>query len=294
MNRWKRIAAGLLRPCLPYTLGLTLCCVPALLYLFYNQLEESTLAYPVYLASAYMLLAWCFHITKLVRRLRAAVHNHPMGNRYLTDLTFRGRLSLYASTGFNLCYALFKLATGFYYRSFWFGAIAVYYLILTGARVLLLHSVHQKRPDLEQQYRAARSCGLLLLALNLALTGMTVQMVKGGKGYEYPGYLIFVVAFYAFYAITAACINLVRFRKLHSPVLSASKALGLATALVSMLSLQTAMFAAFGGSDDFQRLMNSLTGGGVCLCIFLMAILMVLGANRELKGLNKIVSKERL
>lgn len=283
MRRWSLLAVRLLKPRLPLTVTLTLLCAPALFYVFYNKLEESAAAYPVYVLSAYALLVWCVRVPGTVRFVRAIIHKHPLGNRYLTDLTFRGHLSLYTSTGINFCYALFKLAAGVYYRSFWFGAIAVYYLILTAARALLLQNVHQNCTDLKREYQTARMCGILLFALNLALSAMTIQMVVDGQGYEYPGYLIFVVALYAFYSIAAAVVNLVRFRKLYSPVLSASKVLGLATALVSMLSLQTAMFASFGGAYQFQRLMNLLTGGAVCLLIFLIAVLMVVRANVGIK-----------
>lgn len=262
-------------PGLPLTAVLTVVCTPSLFYLFSRRLEETAVAYPLYLLSAYTLVAWAVRLPGAAKRIRAAVHRHPFGRRYLTDLPFRGRISLHLSTGVNLCYALFKLCAGIYYHSIWFGALAVYYLVLTAARVLLLRTVREQETDLTREYRAQRMCGGLLFVLNLALSAVTIQMVVDGRGYAYPGYLIFVVAGYAFYSVSAAIVNLVRFRKLNRPALAASKALGLATALVSMLSLQTAMFASFGGEPAFQRRMNALTGGAVCLFLFLLAVWMV-------------------
>lgn len=276
----------MLRPRLLWMILLTLFCVPALCYLFYRELEESLFAYPIYALSAYMLTVWAIRVPPVVKGAWAAVYRHPLGGRYMTDLSFRGRLSLHASTAVNLCYALFKLGAGVYYRSLWFGAVAVYYICLTVIRGLLLRSVRQKDTNQRREYQTTRLCGHLLFLLTLALSAMAMQMVVHGKGYQYPGSLIFVVALYAFYSTTMAIINLVRFRRLNSPVLSASKVLGLATALVSMLSLQTAMFASFGGDFQFQRLMNALTGGGVCLLILLMAILMTAHANKAIKKLE--------
>lgn len=47
-------------------------------------------------------------------------------------------------------------------------------------------------------------------------------------------------------------------------------------ALVSLLSLQTALFAAFGqDSGELVPLMNALTGAGVCLMIWGIGIYMV-------------------
>lgn len=278
----------LTKPGLPISLLLVLLCVPALLYIFVNKLEESPAAYLVYVLSAYTLFVWCMRVPTVVKRVRAAIYRHSLGRRYMTDLVFRRHISLYTSTAVNLCYALFKLCAGIYYRSFWFGAIAVYYILLTAARALLLQSIRRGASDMGREYRVTRLCGILLFVLNLALSAVTVQMVTGGKGYEYPGYLIFVMAGYAFFSVSSAVVNIVRTRRLNSPVLSASCVLGLATALVSMLSLQTAMFAAFGGTYEFQRLMNALTGGAVCLIICVMSVLMTMRADKKIKEIGYI------
>lgn len=283
MSRRRTALLHLLRPRLFWMILLTLICAPALVYLFCKELNRAVFAYPVYVLSAYTLAVWSVRVPAVVRRVRAAIYRHPLGWRYMTDLPFRGRLSLHVSTAVNLCYAMFKLCVSLYYRSLWFGAIGVYYLCLAVIRALLLRGVYRGGMDQMRGYQTARLCGGLLLVLTIALSAMALQMVVHGKGYAYPGTLIFVVALYAFYAVTMAIINLVRFRRLNSPVLSASKVLGLATALVSMLSLQTAMFASFGGEYQFQKQMNALTGGAVCLLILLMAILMIAHANRAIK-----------
>lgn len=284
MNRWKTPLLRLIKPRLLWMILLTLFCVPLLSYLLYNGLEKTMFSYHIYVLSTYMVFVWAFRVPDVIKG-RTAIYRHTLGHRYMTDLTFRGKLSLHTSTAVNLCYALFKLAAGIYYRSLWFGAIASYYICLVIIRVLLLRGCRQGG-DKKRELQAARLCGCLLFLLTLVLSTMAIQMVVHGMGYQYPGILIFAVALYAFYSITIAIINLVRFRKLNSPVLSVSKVLSLATALVSMLSLQTAMFASFGGNYQFQTLMNALTGGAVCLLILLMAILMVVGANKEIKRMK--------
>lgn len=294
MNQWKRLFCRLMEPPLLLLLLLTLLCVPSLFYVLDRRLEQSAAAYPLFVLSAYTLFLWVMRCIGVAKRVKAAIYGHHLARLYMTDLSLRGHVSLHTSTAINCCYALFKLGAGIYYRSFWFGAIAVYYLILAAARALLLHSTYRKASDPRQEYRTSRLCGCLLLALNIALACMTVQMVVDGKGYAYPGTLIFAMAFYAFYSVTMSIVNLVRFRKLRSPVLAVSKALELAVALVSMLSLQTAMFASFGGTLAFQRLMNALTGGAVCLILFAMAILMIVRASRKLKMLPKSPEEMRV
>lgn len=274
----------LFRPSLPLLCLSTGLCAPVLVLLFKWGLEDSAVSYPVYVISLYLVVAWSISLPGAVRRLRAVVYGHRLGHRYLTDLAFRGRLSLVVSTLINTGYALFKLGVGCYYRSVWFGAVAVYYLVLSAARGLLLWNVYRTGGDKAREYRISRLCGCLLFVLTAALAAVAVQMVWDGRGYRYPGFLIFAAALYAFYAVAAAIRNLVRFRRLDSPLLAASKVLSLATALVSMLSLQTAMFASFGGGATFRRRMNAATSAGVCLLILFMAAAIVARAGRGVRS----------
>ena len=79
--------------------------------------------------------------------------------------------------------------------------------------------------------------------------------------------------------------NVVKYRKYRSPVMSAAKVVSLAAALVSMLSLETAMLTQFGSTDSEQsrRIMTACTGAGVCTMILAMAVYMIYHATRELK-----------
>ena len=73
-----------------------------------------------------------------------------------------------------------------------------------------------------------------------------------------------------------------------SPILSAAKAINLVAAMVSILSLETAMLAQFGGDDDplFRQVMTGATGGGVCTIVIGMAIYMIWRANKNLKKIE--------
>jgi len=63
--------------------------------------------------------------------------------------------------------------------------------------------------------------------------------------------------------------------------------IGYADALVSLLSLQTAMFVSFGSDDTLSRqMMNSITGGGACLMIFVMGIYMIYSAQMQKKKIG--------
>ncbi len=204
--------------------------------------------------------------------------------RYRTDARFNNRVSLHAALTVNLAYIAMKLAAGIYYRSVWFIALAVYYLLLAVMRLFLISC----GPDSgeAEELRRYRLCGFVLLLMNMALAGIVALMVRQDRGFDYPGYLIYAVAFYSFYAVITATINVVRTRRHRSPILSAAKAVSLVAALVSILSLTTALLARFGGEDDptFRSTMTAAVGGGVCVIVMAMAAYMIKGTKAARGG----------
>lgn len=273
--------------------------VPSYLFVFVmlgTGNDSSALSYLSYTLSAYALVITVTGAAKLVRAVQNGIAGLPpvkkirstsWGASFLDDPVFRAEASLYMGLFVNLAYAAVKLAAGIYYRSLWFISLSAYYVFLSGMRFLLLH--HVRRSPAGQKYgselRRYRLCGGMLLALNLALSVIVTLVVVWNQGFEYAGYLIYVMAMYAFYALITSAVNVVRFRRYNSPVLSAAKAINLTAALVSMLSLETAMIARFDTAKDpvFRRTTTALTGFAVCIFVLSMAIYMIVMANRELK-----------
>lgn len=75
--------------------------------------------------------------------------------------------------------------------------------------------------------------------------GMILMMIKTNSGFTYPGYVIYLSALYTFYTMGMSIGNLVKYRKLGSPILSAAKILNFVSAMMSVLGLQTAMISRF-------------------------------------------------
>ena len=270
----------------------------AVIYVLANEIS-GPLAYLSYLASAYALMILGLGVPGVVRSVRHWIESHPltrkilstpMSRRYVEDVKFRAEVSLGIGFIINLLYIVMKMASGIYYRSLWFVSLAIYYALLAVMRFLLLYRRRwpdgKARPELE--LRRYRSCGIVLLFMNLALAGIVTFMVHQNRGYEYPGTLIYAMAAYSFYAVIIATINVVKFRRHGSPILSAAKAISLVAALVSILSLETAMLAQFGGEDGplFRKVMTGATGGGVCVIVLGMALFMIVKASKQLKQIH--------
>ena len=191
----------------------------------------------------------------------------------LRDSELRSRCMLRLSLGVNLLVAAVKLALGIAVRSFWLGAVGVYYGVLGLMRFSLLCSFRKKTPDAEQ--RAYRRTAILLNVLTLAMSGVIVQLIRDGQTYRYPGLLIYGMAVWAFAKIIIAVKNLVQRRRDEQPILAAARTLSFAAALMSILALQTAMITEFEGGADFARTMNTISGTAIAGLLLALSLMML-------------------
>lgn len=200
-----------------------------------------------------------------------------VGRRYLRDALFRWYVGICAGLTFNLCYAVFRAVTGVLYGSVWLISSAVYFLLLALIRVSLTVSYRRRagKPAGFERRRYLRTARLLLL-LNLPMSALILLTLAGNSEVSsYPGYTIYASAAYTFWLIAHAVIQTVRFRRLGSPILSASGAVSLVAALMSLFGLQNGMIVTFSAqADGFRQQMNTLTGIGVSLATVAIAVAM--------------------
>ena len=212
--------------------------------------------------------------------------------QYKSDAGLWIRTSLYRNVVINLAYALFQLALGYKHHTVWFYSMAGYYGILALVRFLLAKysAKHTMREDLLKEWKLYRWCGISLFLLNATLAGFVYYIMWQGRAFVHHEITVITMATYTFYAFTMAVIDFNKYRKLKSPVYTAGKMLGLATALVSMLTLEKAMLATFssGNDEQFRLIMTGATGAGVTILILGMAIYMVIVANKQIKKIKDV------
>ena len=204
---------------------------------------------------------------------------------------FRAHVSLYASLAVNLLYVSVNVLSYVLYRSMWFVILAVYYGILAIMRFLLVRYVRLKGVGQDRlgELKSNVICSGILLSLNFVLSGAVLMILYQDKGFEYHGILIYVVALYTFYMTTMAIVNSIKYRKYNSPVITTTKVIALSAALVSMLSLETAMFSQFGQemAPENQQLMIILTGAGVSITVVIMSVYMMVKSLKEIKKIRR-------
>lgn len=268
------------------------------IYALADENVEPAVAYISYFLSAYAFVISITGVAGIVRFVRQGIDQHPLVrkalgvplvSRYLQEDLFRAETGLYQGFFINLLYAGIKLFSGILYRSVWFVTLAFYYILLAAMRVSLLHYVRKTGKSKISEWKRYRLCGIILLFMNIVLTGIVILVIRQNSGFEYPGMLIYVMAMYAFYAAITAVRNVVKFRRYGSPVLSAAKVVNLTAALVSMLSLETAMLTQFGAADDpmFRQVMTASTGAGISIIVLGMAVFMIVRSTKQLKHMKQ-------
>ncbi len=263
--------------------------VAALFTVFVNGWQRSVVAYIVYPVSAYTLTVISVFFFKSIpehfKKARDMVYDNPLGNRYFTDSDFKTMVSLHFSLGFNLLYSAFKLVAGIYYSSLLLESVAVYYVILSLIRFLILRYMHsdEDAKTAVTEYRRCRLCGILMLVLNFALTAVVVYMSVSDEVGSYPLFVTVISAVYTFYRVAVSVVDVARYRKFDRPVITVSKAIRFAAALVSLLSLEASMLLTFGESASVRRRMTAITGSGICLIVTAMSVAVIVLSGRGLK-----------
>ena len=291
---WKKIGKKLLFPPIGLMVILVLVSAVALILVFVKGMEQSIPAYIIYVLAFYTLsvvTVFCSMVLpKQYSTIKQKIYDDPLGNRFLTDRVFRTNVSLSVSFVISMLYVGLNLWSWHMLKSYWFTVLAVYYSVMAVMRFLLVRYVRIQKigTNILGEWKRSRICACILLLINLSLSGAVLMILYQQKGYDYPGIMIYVMALYTFYALTMSIVDIVKYRKMGSPVMSTAKIVSLSAALVSMLNLETAMFALFGAdmAPEHQRIFIILTGAGVSITVVTLSVILIVNANKEIRRIK--------
>ena len=291
---WKKIGKKLLFPPIGLMVILVLVSAVALILVFVKGMAQSIPAYIIYVLAFYTLsvvTVFCAMVLpKQYSTIKQKIYDDPLGNRFLTDRVFRTNVSLSVSFVISMLYVGMNLWFWYLLKSYWFMVLAVYYVIMAVMRYLLVRYVRIQKigTNILGEWKRSRICAYILLLINLSLSGAVLMILYQHRGYDYPGIMIYVMALYTFYALTMSIVDIVKYRKMGSPVMSTAKIVSLSAALVSLLNLETAMFAQFGGNmtPENQRIFIILTGAGVSITVVTLSVILIVNANKEIRRIK--------
>ena len=298
---WKKIAAwpgwtawlkwsgwkNLLYPHPVLVIVLTLIAGVGLPWVFLTGRENSMIAYPLYCVAFYALVTLTLLIVKLVPKARKKAEADPLIQKLTQNEEVSFSLGLYMEQLLNFGYGIFKLISGAIHASAWIGADGLYNFVQS---LIQLYQIlrRKKVTTMKDQWKSYRQCGYMMIVLHLTMTGLVFQMIHMGEHEEYPGYMIFATAAFTFYKLINAFVDVAKDRKNKHPVDSAVRLLDLSQALYNLFVLQVALLWEFGAGDRaFHLLMNSLTGGAVCLLVCGMGFYMLWRSKRDMRKLEE-------
>ena len=291
---WKKLGKALLFP----HIAIMILLVPIATVLLVGSMvfigTESPIAIVSYVIAAYTLTVWCFKIPYLIKFFKTFKDENKYARKWQDDARLRVNVSLYGSLAWNALYGILQLWLGFYHHTFWFYSLGAYYICLGVMRFFLLRHTRKYAPGEKMQAELLkyRACGIVFLVMNLALALIIFFMVYWNRTFEHHMITAIAMAAYTFTALATAIINVIKYRKYNSPVFSASKAISLAAALVSMLTLESTMLTTFSDGTmtaTEQKWMLGATGGAISVLIVATAIYMIVIGTKKLKELKSEV-----
>ncbi len=191
----------------------------------------------------------------------------------------------------NLLYGAHTGILGALDHSWWFVALAAYYIVLAVMRFAVLLSSRNAEPATE--HFVMRFSGGMCLFLSVTLAGITYLSFLDERGTQHHEIIMITMAVYAFSKIIMAMIRMVQSGRKGRPALKCMCSLTLADAFVSIFALQRSMLVTFEGmSVGDIRLMNALTGTAVYLLVAVLGINLI-GGKRITMAKSKIVQANK-
>ena len=288
---WKKIGKHIIFP----HIAIMIVLLPvATVFLVYSMIflgTDSIVSYISYVLAFYTLTVWCFRIPDLIRFLKTMKEKNKYARLWQDDARLRVNVSLYGSLMMNTAYAVLQLGLGFWHASFWYYSMAGYYISLAIMRFFLVQHSRKHKPGerMQEELIKYRNCGIIFLLMNLALSVMIFFMVYWNRTFQHHEITTIAMATYTFISFSLAIKNVIKYSKYNSPVFSASKAISLASACVSMLTLESTMLTTFDdGTLDLlgRQIMLGASGGVISVFIVSMAIYMIVQSSRKMKLLK--------
>lgn len=258
----------------------------SLSYLILLDKFNTPISYVLYLVMTYSLIIIVIKLVNIIKYyINKIINNNKYLLKYKKDYKLRYKVSLYTSLSFNILYVIFKFTSGIIYNSIWFIVFSLYYLLLVIVRTNILKEELKDDKTIRSEWLKYRKCGVILLFMNVILTMIILVILNLDISNRYHLYITIFMAMYTFYIMIYSIVNLIKYRKLNSPLIMASKVVNIITSLIGMLSLEVTMLSTFGENKIvFNKIMIISTGGGISIIIFIICMYMIIKSTEWLNN----------
>lgn len=277
-----------------------LICCAVTFFLFYFEVDGAILTTVKYAFSGLLVIsgtvtciaAYRLWRTKVIQRFCWEI---AQKNRYTAIIANDTDARVLVTSFFSAVWKLFivstKILIGLYFSSYWFTLLAIYDIVLFIARSVLIAFGRKAVSEADPKTRYLKSLsvyrlsGIFIFLIAIVLLFVVLMIVRDGEGFTYKGLLIYIVVLYDSFRLVRAIMYIMRTRKRMSPIVNAIRYFGLSSSVISILSLQTAMLAAFGGALSVveKQQFNMATGIISCGLLLFVSVLIIFKSWRHVK-----------
>ncbi|MBO5394845.1 MAG: hypothetical protein J6A28_02955 [Clostridia bacterium] len=259
------------------------------------QPQQSFWHYILYVLAAATLCYFVYTIVVLAPKIKAGViktlRKIKFTNEMLDNYGYRTTIFGIFSFIFNISFVLFQGVLALLTGSAWYITITAYYLVLSLIKGFVLLSKRKFKNDFERQVKTYRACGVAFIVMMLIFSGLITLIYTTNMYFEYAGLMIYVFAVFTVYKLTFSVINMIKARKQDDLYIQSIRNINLATAIISIVVLQVAMFQAFAPEYN-TSFANGLTGAAASAALLVFGVLMIVKANKLLKQKQTIEIKQ--
>ena len=280
-----------------YLLTITLCPL-AILSIIYDH-GDSIYATIGYVLCGILLLYYVTSVgIAIYKKITKVADKYEFTRHLHKNYAFRSLFFTACNFVFNIGFTLFLCVMALRLDSAWYGALAVYYILLTltrGGMLIQTNIDEHKFKDNPLALHKAKVgtylyTGIMILFLTAAFAVSVVQVVMEGAGVRVPAQAIYAFAAFTGVRLFMAIWNFVKSSKYKDLTTRSAQYINTTTALVSLLSLQTALLSLIR-TDLVPAVINAITGGLVCLVELAIGVYMIVHSGVKYK---KIKRKEKL
>lgn len=236
---------------------------------------------------AYFVYTMVIYIPKWQSAIIRAMKQNKFTRKLLASYGYRTIIFSICAFTFSCLFVAFQGVLSIISLSIWYGALTIYYLVLVIIRGCVLIDkkkfISKKQANIiHNQENVYKYCGILLIVLTLAFSGVIVLTYKANY-FEYAGLMIYALALYTFLKLTIAIVNLFKAKKVDDLYVKSLRNIDFADALISIFALQVAMFQEFAPELNVSSIANALTGGAVTIVIVSIGIYMIISSHKRRK-----------
>ena len=290
MNKWKKFWFNIFHPhggwlCLFYLLFIVL--VIANIYTLFvqtfNVIFNCFLYGLTFICLIYFIYSIIYIYPKFKEILIKALKKFKFTSLMVENYSFKTAVFACVGIIFNLGFLIFMGVLAIRTKSVWYGTLTMYYMLLTIMSSVIVISkaidAKLKRKPQKAELTAYRWSGIMLLVLTAAFGVMVALTFNALNEIQFAGIMIYVTAVYTTVKLTMGIINSLAARFKGDFYAKAVKNINLASAFVSLYSLQVLLLATFASNTFNQTFWNVTTGVVMVILVAALGIYMIINTN---------------